>query len=135
MRAISRAPNGGGPSSKKNPITSSTSPPSAICQAARATGLAAPRIPRVATTVPTLQANAPATTITAAPETSGGQSGPCQTTTVAPTSPTARPVHWRPERYSPSTTLASAATNSGSVLASTAARPAPAWRIPQKVAP
>jgi hypothetical protein len=85
--------------------------------------------------VPTLQASAPATTTAASPESSGGHSGPLQTTTAAPARPITSPPHWSGQSRSPSQSAASTATKRASVLASTAARPAPAWAIPQKVAP
>ena len=83
-----------------------------------------------------LQASAPPTTTSAAGDSSGGQSGPSQTTTAAPDEADrqAHPLAGRPGA-SPRKSAASTATKSGSVLASTADRPAPAWSIPQKTAP
>jgi hypothetical protein len=84
--------------------------------------------------VPTLQAKAPPTTARAPTDSSGGQSGPSQTTTAAPISPSASPAHCSGAIRSSSSSAACTATKSGAVLASAAARLAPACSMPQKTA-
>ena len=75
--------------------STSTTPPTAICQPARATGSALPRTLREATTVPMLQARAPPTTTRAAPESVGRPQRPLPDHHAAPSRPTTSPIHWR----------------------------------------